>query len=232
MKPNPPIPQSQPVAKVPRPSQRTSLSRREWAVTLGAGLLLAAGSVGVAWLTARPREQGAATRASERSLVDFSLTDTAGQRVTRQDFAGRILVVSFAFTSCSLSCLAVNDRMAELQRALAGVEDVCLVSLTVDPRTDTPATLGRFAARYGADPRRWRFLTGEKAEVYRLIESSFLSRSRQLETLIPGGFANSDYLQIVDRAGRVRESFPGLQPGVVPKVLSAIERLRREAVSS
>jgi cytochrome oxidase Cu insertion factor (SCO1/SenC/PrrC family) len=199
--------------------------------TLGLGVALAAGSVAVVWLTA-PSRKAAPAPAPERFLVEFTLTDTRGQRVTRQDFAGRVLVVSFAFTSCSLSCLAVNERMAELQRALAGLEDVRLVSFTVDPRTDTPKALARFAARYGADPDRWWFLTGDKAEVYRVLESSFLPRSRELETLIPGGFANSDYLMVVDRAGRVRESFPGLKPNVVAKVVAAVERLRREPVSS
>lgn len=204
------------------------LTRREWWTTLSLGVGLAALSGGIAWLTGRPAATTSGAVLPPRSLVDFALTDSTGRAVAREDLRGQMLVVSFVFTSCSLSCLAVNDRMAELQRALAGAEDVRLLSLSVDPRTDTPATLARFAARYGAHTNRWLFLTGDKAEVYRVIESSFLTRSRELETLIPGGFANSDHLMLVDRAGRVRESYPGLPRTVVARILAAIDRLRRE----
>lgn len=231
MKPNSPSRPRLPVGNATAGESEPRLTRREWWTTLGLGVGLAALSSGIAWLTGRPATTLPASGLPPRSLVDFALTDSTGRLVSREDFRNQILVVSFVFTSCSLSCLAVNDRMAELQRALAGAEDVRLVSLSVDPRTDTPATLARFAARYGANTNRWLFLTGDKAEVYRVIESSFLTRSRELETIIPGGFANSDHLMLVDRAGRVRESFGGLRPAVVPQILAAIDRLRREPTS-
>ena len=103
-----------------------------------------------------------------RHLVEFKLTDRSGRSVTQADLTGKFLVVNFVFTSCSLSCRAVNDRMEEIQRLVAGVNDVRLVSLTVDPRSDTPSVLARFADGYYADTNRWLFLTGDKAELYRL----------------------------------------------------------------
>ena len=62
-----------------------------------------------------------------RRLVDFSLTDRTGRTVTRADLNGKILVVSFLFTSCSLTCPEVSRRMAEIQRLTAGQPDVLLV---------------------------------------------------------------------------------------------------------
>ncbi len=229
----PPAPSSRPnppAAEAPQCAGDPRLTRREWLGTLGAGLVLAGAAAGLGWWTGR-RGTGRAGAAplGARALVDFTLTERSGRTVSRDELRGRLLVVSFLFTSCSLSCRAVNDRMAELQQALAGAEDVRLVSLTVDPRTDTPETLARFAARYRADPDRWLFLTGEKAEVYRLIETSFLSRAPELETLIPGGFVNLDHLAVVDRTGRVRELIHGLRPGAVARVLAALERLRHES---
>src|ERR1022692_4817936 len=51
-----------------------------------------------------------------RQLVDFSLTDRTGRTVTRAELAGKILVVDFLLTSCSLTCPEVNRRMAEIQQ--------------------------------------------------------------------------------------------------------------------
>jgi protein SCO1/2 len=47
------------------------------------------------------------------------------------------------------------------------------VSITVDPERDTPAVLARYAERYGADPARWLFLTGDKRAIYRLATDGF-----------------------------------------------------------
>ena len=206
------------------------LSRKEVLAMLGVGLLLAAGAV-VAGLLLGPRTQGSRVRiadASEpgRSLVPFAFTDRTGRTVTREELQGKYLIVSFVFTSCSLSCRVVNDRMAEIQRLLGDVSDVRLVSFTVDPRTDTPAVLAKFADGYGADTNRWFFLTGPKSELYRVIEASFMPRSRELETLIPGGFANTDRLLLVGPEGRVRAAFNGLNANAPQDIVSTIARLR------
>ena len=95
-----------------------------------------------------------------RQLADFSLTDSTGRAVTREDMDGKILAVSFLFTGCGLTCPEVSQRMADIQRLTTNQPDVRLVSLTVDPRSDTPPVLAKWGARYGADTNRWLLLTG------------------------------------------------------------------------
>ena len=155
-----------------------------------------------------------------RPLVDFQLTNTAGQSVQRDDLRGHFAVVNFVFTGCTLSCLAVNDRMADLQRATADWPDVRLISLTVDPRSDTPEALAAFGRRFNADPERWQFLTGDKAALYHVIESSFIAKSAAMESFIPGGFAHTDHIMLVDPQGNVCASFNGLHSNVVAQVLA------------
>ena len=162
-----------------------------------------------------------------RQLVAFNLTDRSGRTVTQADVAGKILVVNFVFTSCSLSCRAVNDRMEEIQRLVADMSDVQLVSLTVDPRTDTPSVLAKFANSFHADTNRWLFLTGNKPELYDLIETSFIPKSPELEDLIPGGFTSTDRIMLVDQKGNVSASFNGLKHGVASTIVAEIEKLRK-----
>jgi cytochrome oxidase Cu insertion factor (SCO1/SenC/PrrC family) len=208
----------------------TGLTKSEILGTLGLGLIVAGVAAAVAWFAGNREKQplSASPPDHPRRLVEFNLTDRSGRSVSQADLAGKFLVVNFVFTSCSLSCRAVNDRMEEIQRLMAGESDVRLVSLTVDPRSDTPSVLAKFADGYHADTNRWLFLTGDKAEVYRVIETSFIPKSPELEGLIPGGFASTDRVMLVDPEGDVWASFDGLKRDAASAVVAEIEGHRKK----
>jgi cytochrome oxidase Cu insertion factor (SCO1/SenC/PrrC family) len=67
----------------------------------------------------------------------------------------------------------MTAEMARLQTDVAPLEDIRLVSITVDPERDTPAALSQYAERFKADPGRWLFLTGDKAAIYHLARDGF-----------------------------------------------------------
>ena len=230
MKPSPPNPElAGSVAALPDTAAtgapETVFTRRDLLSALGVGLGIAVVAAVLAYVASRREMAEGMSHALDhpRKLVAFNLTDRSGRSVTQADLLGKSLVVNFVFTSCSLSCRAVNDRMEEIQPLLAGRSDTQLVSLTVDPRTDTPAVLARFAEEFHADTNRWFFLTGEKSVLYDLIETSFVPRTLDLEQLIPGGFTATDRIMLVDPDGTVRTSFNGLKPGVAAAVAAEIE---------
>ena len=164
-----------------------------------------------------------------RQLINFSLTDSTGREVTRADLDGKILAVSFLFTGCSLTCPEVSRRMAEIQQLTAGQADVRLMSLTVDPRTDTPPVLAKFGARYGLDTNRWFMLTGDKATLHGIIGTSFLARDAgDPFNSMPGNFTGTERIAVVDQHGRVRVYFDGLRPETAAAVVAEISRLRNE----
>ena len=208
----------------------TGLTKSEILWTLGLGLIVAGVAAAVAWFAGNRERPAFSASAPDhpRRLVEFSLTDRSGRSVTQADLAGKFLVVNFVFTSCSLSCRAVNDRMEEIQRLVADASDVRLVSLTVDPRSDTPPVLAKFADSYHADTNRWLFLTGDKAELYRVIETSFIAKSPELEGLIPGGFGSTDRIMLVDPEGDVWASFDGLKRNAASAVVAEIEGHRKK----
>ena len=164
-----------------------------------------------------------------RTLGDCSLIDETGRTVTRADFTGKILIVSFLFTSCSLTCPEVSKRMAEIQRLTAGEADVRLVSLTVDPRSDTPPVLAKWGARFGADTNRWFLLTGTKAVLHGLIARSFLAQDNgDPFNSMPGNFTGTERIAVVDKHGQTRIYFDGLQKETSAAVAAEITRLRAE----
>lgn len=164
-----------------------------------------------------------------RRLVNFSLTNSLGRPVTRADLDGKILVVSFLFTSCSLTCPEVSRHMAEIQKLTANDPDVQLLSLTVDPRSDTPSALAQWGARYGADTNRWLFLTGDEKIEHHLIGNSFLATDPDDPfNYMPGGFTGTERIAVVDKHGRTRVFFDGLRGETPEAVVAEIARLRAE----
>ena len=149
--------------------------------------------------------------------------------MTRADLDGKILVVSFLFTSCSLTCPEVSRHMAEIQRLTGDRRDVRLVSLTVDPRSDTPPVLAKWGARFGADTNRWHLLTGNKSVLYGLIATSFLAQDNgDPFNSMPGNFTGTERIAVVDKHGRTRIYFDGLRPETPAAVVAEIARLRDE----
>lgn len=105
-------------------------------------------------------------------LPDFTLTNQQGQPFGSADLGGKIWVADFIFTHCLTICPTMTLEMARLQSDFVE-QPVYFVSFSVDAERDTPEVLSRYAAQYGADERRWQFLTGEKERIYQLAKEGF-----------------------------------------------------------
>jgi protein SCO1 len=107
---------------------------------------------------------------------DFSLTTQDDKPLRLSDLRGKVLLVSFVFTTCSGSCPATTHRMGRVQeelkdRGLLRGDHVRLVSITLDPARDTPDVLRRYAKLYDADLSSWSFLSGPPARVQKVISA-------------------------------------------------------------
>jgi len=166
-----------------------------------------------------------------RNLVDFSLTDSSGRTVTRADLKGRILVVDFLFTGCAVTCPVVSGQMAQIQQLTTNQPDVKLVSITVDPRDDTPSVLEKYGQQFGADTNRWLFLTGNKAILYKLIGQSFLAQDlNDPFSYMPGNFSHTERIALVDSQGQLRGYFDGLNQNTASAVVEEITKLRNDSL--
>ncbi|HEX7150213.1 MAG TPA: SCO family protein [Thermoanaerobaculia bacterium] len=99
---------------------------------------------------------------------DVPLTDQNGKEVRLYSdlIAGKIIVVNSFFATCNGSCPVMTGTFRKIQTTLGDRlgKDVHLISITVDPETDTPAQLQRFAKEAGAKPG-WHLITGSKKNV-------------------------------------------------------------------
>jgi protein SCO1/2 len=141
--------------------------RRRWLAGTLAVVLAAALA---AWIAAgRVPAEGETTLEAldvHARVPDFALTERSGRTVTRADLLGHVTILNFIYTHCQETCPAQSLALARLQDEFAGAPDLRLVSVTVDPRHDTPEVLSAYAGRHAADPERWLFLTGDRRRIY------------------------------------------------------------------
>ncbi len=170
-------------------------------------------------------------------IADFTLTNQDGRAVSLADLRGRVWVADIIFTRCPGPCLQMTRQMKELQQALPASSQTRLVTLTTDPDFDTPPVLKAYAQRFGADPNRWRFLTGTKKQIASLaIDSLKLTavEKKPEERQSPQDlFVHSTIFVIADKRGQLRGVFETTGEGVnraqvTKQILAAIRRLERE----
>jgi protein SCO1/2 len=144
-------------------------------------------------------------------LPAFSLMDQRGETFTREDLLGadKTYVVGFVFTSCQTTCPAVSRAMLSFQEQItrSRLDDrVELLTITVDPITDTPEVLAGYADSLGADLDNWRFLTGSPSSIESFVVDGFKLAVGEREQVEPGVYdiAHSTKLALVDRFGHIR----------------------------
>ena len=106
---------------------------------------------------------------SRNDIVDFTLTDQAGENFTLSAMDSEVTVVSFIFTSCPDVCPVITQSLRLVQEGLApeDADRVGFISISVDPDRDTPEALTQYTERHGVS---WPHLTGDKdvlADIYR-----------------------------------------------------------------
>ncbi len=103
------------------------------------------------------------------------LVDQQGRPFSLDGLRGKVVLVSFIYTSCGGTCPLTTAALDRSRRALkdAGLwgSRVEFVSITLDPARDTPEALARYARAYRAEPEAWHFLTGEPGAVGRVVAS-------------------------------------------------------------
>ena len=109
----------------------------------------------------------------EIDLPDEVLVDQDGRQIRLPALlADKAVVISFAFTTCTTICSPMTAVLGRLQDELGPrlERDVRLVTISLDPRTDTPERLAAYAAKF--DRRAgWSFLTGSSDKVKRVLQA-------------------------------------------------------------
>jgi protein SCO1/2 len=157
------------------------------------------------------------------SVPDFSLVNQKEQPLGLSDLQGKIWVADFIFTHCPTICPVMTQEMAKLQSEFDS-EPVYFVSFTVDPERDTPEVLSRYAVQFGADEKRWHFLTGEKDQIYQLANDGFKLSAAQHG----GGFPHSTRFVLVTPDGNIHDYYDSRSKPAMKQLRKDVKTLLRK----
>ena len=163
----------------------------------------------------------------DSTVPDFEYTTQDESTLSKTDLEGKYWVADFIFTNCTTVCLPMTSNMASLQEKLAeaDVENVHLVSFTVDPETDSPEVLKKYAEEYGADLTNWTFLTGYDFETIK--EFSIKNFKNIVEAPLEGDdqVTHGTHFFLVNPEGEIIKNYSGIESAEIDNIVEDLKNL-------
>jgi protein SCO1 len=141
-------------------------------------------------------------------IQDFTLTNVNKQQVSMiKDIPGKAKLVYFFYSSCGDVCPITQKRMekimGELKQQNVSTNEFKFVSISFDPKRDTPDVLKEYSKIYKATPDTWQFLTGKKEQIAAVMKQFHVDAT---ETSTHD-FFHDDRIFLVDAKNQVRASY-------------------------
>lgn len=160
---------------------------------------------------------------------DFKFKNQDGEMVSLDDLNGKVWVSNLIFTNCVDVCLPMTSNMAKLQKELKaqGIEDVELISFSVDPTVDTPEVLKQYGGNYGADYSNWSFLTGYSQEtIEQLARETFHTSAIKPEDKDNNQVIHGTSFYLISQDGIVVKSYDGVMDFPMDELIKHIKILQ------
>jgi protein SCO1 len=142
------------------------------------------------------------------AVPDFTLTDQAGAPVALSALKGKVVAVTFIYSRCPLPdyCprMIENFRAVRQRFAARMAQDLVLLTISFDPRYDTPAILGRYANSQRAGGPGWHFLTGDPANIERVCNAFGIEYWAE-----EGLITHTLQTAVIDREGKLAATVEG-----------------------
>ncbi|MFA9469811.1 MAG: SCO family protein [Deltaproteobacteria bacterium] len=182
------------------------------------GLLL----VSLVGLLGLPALSGGCTKKSAEDvpvlgqLPEFSLVDQDEKAFVRESMEGNLSVSAFVFTHCRSTCPRITAHMKGLQSRLADVPSAHLVSVSVDPRNDTPEVIKAYMTKNELDESNWRFVTGEEEAIRHVVVDGFRVGLGDEDSKAAGAddIMHSNSFVLVDDKAQVRGYYRANNDGI------------------
>ncbi|WP_281631161.1 SCO family protein [Flavobacterium luteolum] len=133
----------------------------------------------------------------------FELTNQDNIKVSNETYKGKVYVLEFFFTTCPSICPKMNMSMLEIEKTFFGNPNFGIVSITIDPKHDTPQVLRDHAKLLGVKSSNWNFLTGDRNVIMDLSNKGFNLYAGENDK-VSGGFEHSGLFALIDKDGNIR----------------------------
>ncbi|MGA0154397.1 MAG: SCO family protein [Flavobacteriaceae bacterium] len=159
------------------------------------------------------------------SIADFKLINQNGDTITQANYADKIYIADFFFTTCPTICPLMTANMADIQQIIKGDEEVLLLSHSVTPEIDSVQQLKKYALEKGVIDAKWNLVTGDKKQIYELARKSYLA----VLTDGDGGpydMIHTENFILVDKERRIRGFYDGTSSEEVAQLLEDLKVLK------
>ncbi|MFK5879675.1 MAG: SCO family protein [Flavobacteriaceae bacterium] len=137
----------------------------------------------------------------------FEFTDQHGEKITNDDYKGKVYVVEFFFTTCPTICPIMNEKMVAIQNEFFGNQHFGIASISINPTNDTTAVLKAYADEYKVSSPNWHMLSGKsQEEVFDLAKTGFKLYAGVGDKEV-GGFEHSGLFALIDKEGYIRSRY-------------------------
>jgi protein SCO1/2 len=141
-----------------------------------------------------------------RTPADFTLMTQDDKPFRLSSLRGKVVLVSFVFTTCNGTCPATTHRMVLAQEGLAKsglLDKVHLLSITLDPARDKPVALRDYMRLYDLDAKHWTFLTGSQKQIDKVLSDWGM----WVRAAANGQLDHPSRVFLLDKRGRLREIY-------------------------
>ena len=130
--------------------------------------------------------------------------------------AGKIVLLSFIYTSCSdmNGCPLASYVLGRVQEPIAANpslrDRVRLLTLSFDPVRDTPAVMAKYGKQFRRPGFDWKFLTaGSQAELNPVLESygQWVAPERNAQGRTPGTMSHLLRVYLIDDQRHIRNIY-------------------------
>ena len=164
------------------------------------------------------------------SIADFELINQNGDTVTHEQYAQKIYIADFFFTTCPTICPVMTANMVDIQKIIQDDDEVMLLSHSVTPEIDSVPQLKKYALEKGVIDAKWNLVTGSKKQIYELARKSYLA----VLTDGDGGpydMIHTENFILVDKERRIRGFYDGTSREEIAKLLEDLKVLKSSYIN-
>ncbi len=138
------------------------------------------------------------------SVPEFEMENQNNRLISNEDMLGKVYVVEFFFTNCPTICPVMNQNLKEVEEEV-NHPDFGVISITIDPKRDTPEVLKEHQQKLQIDNPNWHFLTAERDYIYRLSKEFNIYMGKDENTT--EGLNHSGKIALIDKKGKIRSRY-------------------------
>ncbi len=161
-------------------------------------------------------------------IADFSFLNQDSAVINQNILKDKIHVANFIFTSCGSICPTMTANMKMVNDSLSADKNLVFLSFSVTPWIDKPHILKQFRERREIKNDNWQFLTGSKAEIYKLARQSYFAEEDIGFSKDSSEFLHTEHFLLVDKNKHIRGIYNGTLMLEMHKLIEDIKTLEKE----